>query len=675
MVQFWHIRSLVESHALEFGASMLMDQVDERSNAAIGLSLAALSTSGDLLFIKPVLAARIRNWKPRSKTRPSTIEYLAGAKLMASADDTHHLQARPKFQPIDAEVVYGFIMSQRGFYEIARTTLTKSLADIESRYGSTSLEYGITVAELTNCCNILREEDDAERWAARALAVRHTQELTHRPDWFYLSVAQADSFIGRAEYRIAVSKLQEILDNLASPPVITMMTALRMAKVHRRLQEGGEGAFESESPLWIAAAEFDKVSDVLKLEFLEEVACNLSLLEDTDRKGTGRPGELIAGIDNILRNQKITLWEAPSCQWYLDMQRTYKSAIGKGDLVSPNSFLELPVSEEETKHQPTAEDDSVHVRSINTQTMVKVETSESSQFSDLHYAAKNGHLRTLRVLLLSKPNLNSKDREYGQTPLSYAAENGHEEVVKLLLTTDKADVESKDDDGRTPLSHAAGNGYEPVVQLLLASDKVDVESKDNDGRTPLSYAAGNGYEAVVKLLLATDRVDVESKNDDGRTPLSHAVGRGYEAVVKLLLATGKVDVESKDNNGRTSLIYAAGHGNVAVVQLLLATDKVDVESKDNDGRTPLSYAAGNGYEAVLKLLLATDKVDVESKDNKGRTPLLYAAGHGKEAVVKLLLATDRVDVESKDDDGWTPLLYAVGNGYEAVVKLLELNTR
>jgi len=59
-------------------------------------------------------------------------------------------------------------------------------------------------------------------------------------------------------------------------------------------------------------------------------------------------------------------------------------------------------------------------------------------------------------LLLEKgAELESKDDEYGQTPLSWAARGGHEAVVKLLLKKG-AELESKDDGyGQTPLSWAA----------------------------------------------------------------------------------------------------------------------------------------------------------------------------------------------------------------------------
>jgi ankyrin repeat protein len=72
----------------------------------------------------------------------------------------------------------------------------------------------------------------------------------------------------------------------------------------------------------------------------------------------------------------------------------------------------------------------------------------------------------------------SKDTEYGRTPLSWAAECGREAVLKLLVEKG-ADVKSKDSCGRTPLSWAAEKGHEAVVELLLEKG-ADVESKDTE---------------------------------------------------------------------------------------------------------------------------------------------------------------------------------------------------
>ncbi|MCJ1247609.1 hypothetical protein MMC30_004824 [Trapelia coarctata] len=296
----------------------------------------------------------------------------------------------------------------------------------------------------------------------------------------------------------------------------------------------------------------------------------------------------------------------------------------------------------------------------------------------LSYAAGNGHEAVVRLLLERKDvAADSKDNNYGRTPLSYAAGNGHEAMVRLLLERKDVAADSKDNFyGRTPLSYAAGNGHEAMVRLLLERKDVAADSKNNFyGRTPLSYAAGNGHEAVVRLLLERKDVAADSKDDNyGRTPLSYAAGNRHEAVVRLLLERKDVAADSKDDNyGRTPLSYAAENGHKAVVRLLLERKDVAADSKDNnDGRTPLSYAAGNGHKAMVRLLLERKDVAADSKNNyDGRTPLSYAAGNGHEAVVRLLLERKDVAADSKDDNnGQTPLSYAARSGHEAVVRLL-----
>ena len=49
----------------------------------------------------------------------------------------------------------------------------------------------------------------------------------------------------------------------------------------------------------------------------------------------------------------------------------------------------------------------------------------------------------MKLLLEKGAELETKDKDYGRTPLSWAAEKGHEAVVKLLLEKG-AELETKD---------------------------------------------------------------------------------------------------------------------------------------------------------------------------------------------------------------------------------------
>jgi len=69
-----------------------------------------------------------------------------------------------------------------------------------------------------------------------------------------------------------------------------------------------------------------------------------------------------------------------------------------------------------------------------------------------------------------------------QTLLAWAAENGHETTVRILLETG-ADIESKDSKSNTPLSWAARKGHKATVRLLLKNG-ADIEGEHSNPEDP-----------------------------------------------------------------------------------------------------------------------------------------------------------------------------------------------
>ncbi|TEY39703.1 hypothetical protein BOTCAL_0453g00070 [Botryotinia calthae] len=237
------------------------------------------------------------------------------------------------------------------------------------------------------------------------------------------------------------------------------------------------------------------------------------------------------------------------------------------------------------------------------------EYSEHIQcFPAIIIASHFGLEEIVKMLLEKGADIESKDSNYNQTPLSWAAKNGHDEVVKLLLEKvvkllleKGADIESKDSEyNQTPLSWATRNRHNIIMKLLLEKG-ADIESKDSKyNQTPLSWAARNGQDKVVKLLLEKG-ADIESKDSKyNQTPLSWAAKNGHDTIVKLILEKG-ADIESKDSNGQTPLLWAAKNGQDKVVKLLLEKG-ADIESKDSNGRTPLLWATENEHDTIVKLL-------------------------------------------------------------------------
>lgn len=272
----------------------------------------------------------------------------------------------------------------------------------------------------------------------------------------------------------------------------------------------------------------------------------------------------------------------------------------------------------------------------------------------LHCSAYFGMQTLTQDLINTQPELDVTDREK-RSPLSWAAENGHVEIVRLLLSTGRVNPDLPDCINRTPLSWAAEQGHHLVAELLLGSGHIDVNSPErNGGFTPLSYAASNGHEAVAKVLLTAEYVNPECLDRFGRSSLSIAAEAGSHAVVKVLLDYGAV-VESDyiRIDDRTALSYAAEKGHVEVVKLLLQSGEVDVNARDREGRTPLCHACANatispeegegdcevfgGQETVARLLIENG-ADFDTRDDAGRTPLWYAEKHSCHAMIAILRA-------------------------------------
>jgi hypothetical protein len=89
------------------------------------------------------------------------------------------------------------------------------------------------------------------------------------------------------------------------------------------------------------------------------------------------------------------------------------------------------------------------------------------------------------------------------TALHYAAANGHVEIIKLLLEilTHSIDIDCKNCQGSTPLHWAALNGHVECVQLL-ANAGANPGLQNNSGKCPISLAEQQGHDKVVDCLLA-----------------------------------------------------------------------------------------------------------------------------------------------------------------------------
>jgi len=262
----------------------------------------------------------------------------------------------------------------------------------------------------------------------------------------------------------------------------------------------------------------------------------------------------------------------------------------------------------------------------------------SSTFSGLHCASFFGIFELVDALIeMGCYDINAGDCR-GYTPLAWAAHNGHLAVVEMLVGKEVINPDRPDIYGRTPLWHATDRGHESVVVVLLGQEMVIPDKPDKGGQTPLARAAWNGHEGVVNIMIQRGVANPDKPDKSGRTPLWHAASAGHDGMVQILLECENVNPNKRDKNGRTPLTCAARNGHEGVARLLLERVEVYPDLPENYGRTPLSYAAKNGHEGVVKMLLGREGVNPNQPDIRGQTPFMKATRWGHQKVAALLEA-------------------------------------
>ena len=249
-----------------------------------------------------------------------------------------------------------------------------------------------------------------------------------------------------------------------------------------------------------------------------------------------------------------------------------------------------------------------------------INASDDDEKSALSWAAKHGHLDTVRCLFDQwKIDVNWRDSMH-MTPLILAAKHGHIEVVKLLLLRKDINADPGDDRWRSALSWAA-DGYPAIARIFLDRNDVNINSEDRYDCTPLYYAAKSGSLEIVQLLLARPNLEINF-NDANASPLAAAILSGVVEISKLFLERAKLSTTGFNLEG--ALLDAAENGNIQAVQMVLGLDRSLVGCRSVSGRTPLALAAQWGHTEVVRFLLKETDLDINCVDDGQWTPLISA---------------------------------------------------
>ena len=142
------------------------------------------------------------------------------------------------------------------------------------------------------------------------------------------------------------------------------------------------------------------------------------------------------------------------------------------------------------------QDDVAQVRSLVANDGNPNQTDEELR-TGMHYAAMDGNLTIIAILIKAKAKLDPKDK-IGDTPLHLAADRNQAEAAKLLLDVG-APVDPENKNGMTPLMMAASRGNIEIVQALLAKG-ASVTKTDFTGRDAAGWATESHRPAVVQAI-------------------------------------------------------------------------------------------------------------------------------------------------------------------------------
>lgn len=302
-----------------------------------------------------------------------------------------------------------------------------------------------------------------------------------------------------------------------------------------------------------------------------------------------------------------------------------------------------------------------------------VNAAQPDGMTALHWAAANGDVKTLDLLIAAKAKVDPLTRLGGYTPLHLASRRANTDVVLHLLAAG-SNATLMTTTGVQPIHLAAEAGSAPAVQALLDRG-ANVNVKDGTyERTPLIFATSADRVNVIKLLIAkgadvqamtkvTDYVERSKADSADRQARDKALAA---ALGKTSLGGRGGSLDPNDPNYDPQFAAAAaggggggrggrGGGNAG------PRPPSDIETIGTQGGfTALHYAVRDGYkDAAMALIDAKADVNKPSAGDKS-TPLVVAAINGQYDL-ELALLEHGADPNLANDDGVAPLFATINN--------------
>jgi ankyrin repeat protein len=247
-------------------------------------------------------------------------------------------------------------------------------------------------------------------------------------------------------------------------------------------------------------------------------------------------------------------------------------------------------------------------------------------FTPLHYAASEGHLEIVSMLLANGAKVNAQTLAL-KTPLHIACCRGKGAIIERLCEAG-ANLQAQDCEGNTPIHVLAECGFYELLKTLLQK-RPDVAIKNSFGETPVELAA----TVNIRQLFATS-IDAGTAGSPGyaRTVLDGFILHNNRAdmVKKLMFQTrflpraapklsslsGSGSTDSKDPEGKGDSKVALG-SRARIVRILEATTKIALSDgpKRKDSKAEDANIANNANN-VKAAPKAVDSVGRKNSSNQ-----------------------------------------------------------
>ena len=232
----------------------------------------------------------------------------------------------------------------------------------------------------------------------------------------------------------------------------------------------------------------------------------------------------------------------------------------------------------------------------------------------LMLSAKNGDLKTAKIMLANKVDVNMTDYD-GLTPLLSAIINHNTDMTRLLLEYN-ANPNLCDNDGWTPLMVAIANNETTasqdnteIIKMLLVNN-ADISQPNDNGYTPMIICAMNGEMNIMRMLVDRN-ASVNEKDKEDITVFAHAVmfaGRDNKSeerklkheMIDFLIEKG-ADIHYSNINNQSALFLAAHNGYLDMVKYCVEHN-MNYNQRDVNGVNPMEQAYTRGHKEIANYL-------------------------------------------------------------------------